>query len=314
MQVTWPLDKCYCLCQRIHEIITTTQNKGFVSCHLIAQALGLLHNGCAVLPLRAMLLPQIQHTFNNCITDHMRKGSSIWHQWVFWDSAEIHLTNHLRHDFKALRALLATGRTLSTTWTWPIGLLIPCKSQFMFFSNASHEGLGGWCPQLHLMWCITKAELVTLGFTMAVHSKPSAGDPPGILHINVLEFIALLVNVWFALATCHASDPLHQQHHISNFFTDNMLALSWMLQRAEQNAPTHADLLVSCKHFSLFPLFISSSNHITSQDNQKRLQTCCPGLHVQSCGDPLSELGPMICAVASLTKCSASCCQCCLVA
>jgi len=79
------------------------------------------------------------------------------------------------------------------------------------------------------MWHITKAELWSLGFVMAVHSELSPGDPIDILHINVPEFIALLVNVWFTLASCHVGDPLHTQHHISNFLTDNMSALSWML-------------------------------------------------------------------------------------
>jgi len=142
MHITWPLDKRIRLCQCIQEIIMTTQGNGFVSCHLIAQALGLLHNGCAVLPLGAMLSLQIQHAFNDCIKAHMQKGSSIWHQQVFWDSTEICLTNHLQHDFKALRTLLTTDGTSPTIWTRPIRLLIPHKSKFTFFSNASHEGLG----------------------------------------------------------------------------------------------------------------------------------------------------------------------------
>jgi len=77
MQVTWPIDKQACLCQCIDKIIKTTQANGFVSCHLIAQALGLLCNGCTVLPLGAMLSLQIQHTFNDCIKHHMQKGTSI---------------------------------------------------------------------------------------------------------------------------------------------------------------------------------------------------------------------------------------------
>jgi len=117
MNITWPFDKQTHLCQHIQEIIMTTQGNGFVSCHLIAQALGLLRNGCIVLPLGAMLLLQIQHAFNDCIKDYMQKGSSIWHQRVFWDSATICPTDQLQHDFKALRTLLTTGRTLPTTWT-----------------------------------------------------------------------------------------------------------------------------------------------------------------------------------------------------
>ena len=149
-------------------------------------------------------------------------------------------------------------------------MLIPCESQFKFFSNASHDRLGGWCPQLHLMWRITKAKLLTLGFTMAMHSEPSPGDPPGILHINVLEFIALSVNVWLALATCHAHDPLHQQHHIGNFFTDNTLALSWMLHagRAKRSHSRRlARFLQALLTFS--PVrFQFQSHHISGHSNE----------------------------------------------
>ncbi len=145
----------------------------------------------------------------------------------------------------------------------------PRKSVHVF-SNTSHKGMGGWCPQWCLMWHITKAELVTLGFTMAVHSEPSPGDPPGILHINVLEFIALSVNVWLALATCHAHDPLHQQHHIGNFFTDNTSALSWMLHAGRAKC-SHSRCLVRFLQalLTFSPVrFQFQSHHISGHSNK----------------------------------------------
>jgi len=144
------------------------------------------------------------------------------------------LTPRLWHDFKAIRALLITGMAVATAWTCPIGVLIPRESTFMlFFSDASHEGLGSWCPQLNLMWCIMKAKLHSLGFVMATHSEPVPSNPPDIVHINVLEFFALSMNVWFALATCHTCDLRHCQHHVGNFFADNTSALSWMVHASQ---------------------------------------------------------------------------------
>ncbi len=271
MQVTWPLDKQTRLRDRINEIIqAATQDNGFVSCRLIAQALGLLRNGCAVLPLGATLSLQIQHAFNDCIKDHMRKGTSIRHQRVFWDSAKIRLTDRLRHDFKALRALLPLGDQFPTMWSRPIGLLIPRECTFTFFSDASHEGLGGWCPQLRLMWRITKGELQSLGFIMAVHSEPSPGDPIDILHINALEFLALSVNVWFALASCHVEDPSHTQHHIGNFFTDNTSALSWMLHAGRAKSKHSRQLARFLQALLTFsPVrFQFQSHHISGQSNE----------------------------------------------
>jgi len=54
----------------------------------------------------------------------------------------------------------------------------PLQKHIHIVSNASHEGLGGWCPQFNPMWHITKVELWALGFITAVHSKPSLGDSP----------------------------------------------------------------------------------------------------------------------------------------
>jgi len=138
------------------------------------------------------------------------------------------------------------------------------------------------------MWHITKAELVTLGFTMAVHSEPSPGDPSGILHINVLEFVALSVNVWFALATCNDSDPLHQWHHIGNFFTDNTLALSWMLHmgRAKHSHSCRlAHFLQALLTFS--PIcFQFQSHHISGQSNVTADLLSQPS-HAQSWGSAI---------------------------
>jgi len=129
---------------------------------------------------------------------------------------------------------------------------------------------GGWCPQLRLMWHITKAELQSLGFIMAVHSKPSPGDPIDILHINVLEFIALSVNVWFTLASCSAEDPSHTQHHISNFFTDNTSALSWMLHAGRAKSKHSRQLARFLQALLTFsPVrFQFQSHHISGHSNE----------------------------------------------
>jgi len=130
-------------------------------------------------------------------------------------------------DLCDLSMLLEVNTLHSWAWCQPIGLLIPHPIQFTFLSNASYEGIGGWSPHFSLMWCITKAELCSLGFSMVVGLEPSAGDPATAIHINILEFIALCINVWFALAFCLHNNPLGTNHHIGNFLTNNTSALSW---------------------------------------------------------------------------------------
>jgi len=56
---------------------------------------------------------------------------------------------------------------------------------------------------------------------MVVALELLATDPANALHINILEFITLCINVWFALAFCLHDDPTSQHHHISNFLADN---------------------------------------------------------------------------------------------
>jgi len=119
----------------------------------------------------------------------------------------------------------------------PIRLLVSRESQFTFFSNASYDGLGGWCPQWGIMWQITKYVLHLLGLPMVMLSELSQVDPPTALHIHVLEFIALTINIWLALAWCKQDDPHHQRTHIENFFTDNTMALSWMCYARHAKAP-----------------------------------------------------------------------------
>jgi len=121
-------------------------------------------------------------------------------------------------------------------------ILILHESMFTFLSDTSHEGLRGWSLQFNLMWQVAKEELITLGFIMAVNSKLGPGNPPNILHINMLEFMALSVSVWFALAVCAGNNPTHQQQHIGNFLSNNMLALSWMVHVGHAKKPHSCQL------------------------------------------------------------------------
>jgi len=200
----------------------------------------------------------------------MTKGSSICHQCIFWDTAMVHLTKQLVHNFKAIQQLLPTEEDCTMIWMQPISLLTPQESMFTFLSGASHKGLGGWSPQFNLMWQVTKEEHTTLGFIMAKNSEPGPDDPPNILHINVLEFMALLVNVWFALAMCTGNDPTHQRQHIRNCWSDNTLALSWMVHAGCAKKPHSCQLARFLQAlFTLSPIcFQFHSHHILGHSNK----------------------------------------------
>jgi len=173
MTLLWPLNKCICFHQHITAILEAYSSHGFARCRAITQALGLLQNGCTVLPLDSMMSLQLQHAFNIKVSIAMGGTSSASHQHCFWDAANLWLTLHLAADLKDIQALLDIKNPTSRVWTQPIGLLIPHKIHFTFFSDASYDNMGGWCPQLDLMWHITKSELALLRF----HMVPTLSQP-----------------------------------------------------------------------------------------------------------------------------------------
>ncbi len=127
----------------------------------------------------------------------------------------------------------------------------------------------GWSPHFNIMWCITKAELCSLGFSMVMGSEPSTGSPATTIHINILEFITLCINVWFALAFYLHDNPLGTNHHVGNFLANNTSALSWMAHVGRVHTlPTHCLTRFLQILLTFSPLhFQFQSHHISSHSN-----------------------------------------------
>jgi len=157
----------------------------------------------------------------------------------------------------------------STVWQRTIGLLIPQESQFTFLSDASHKGIGGWCPQFSIMWQVTKEELHTLGYSMVLLVEPLDQDPSDAIHINVLEFVALTVNVWSALALCRCDDLVLHTQHVGNFLADNTTAISWMVHMGWTKSPHSCHLAWFLQTLLTFsPVsFYFQSHHISGKSN-----------------------------------------------
>jgi len=119
------------------------------------------------------------------------------------------------------------------------------------------------------MWRITKEELWSLGFSMVVGSEPAAGDPVTATHINILEFVALCINVWFALGFCLHDNPRSTNHHIGNFLANNTSALSWMAHAGRVHTPPTRRLTRFLQILLTFsPVhFQFQSHHISGKSN-----------------------------------------------
>ncbi|MGH3054149.1 MAG: hypothetical protein ACRDL7_04125, partial [Gaiellaceae bacterium] len=103
-------------------------------------------------------------------------------------------------------------------------------------SDASYEGLGGYSVELAYRWRLSRQDLVDCGFDMRVledgSSEPSI-DAQG-LHINTLELLAIIINLWMALSRVKAAGRILGGHIIS-VLADNTTALSWMKYAAQSH-------------------------------------------------------------------------------
>ena len=72
----------------------------------------------------------------------------------------------------------------------------------MLLSDASYTGIGGLSPTYGIMWQVMQQDLVDLGFPMkklrCFQDEPLDVKSKG-LHINPLEFIGTIINIWLHL-------------------------------------------------------------------------------------------------------------------
>jgi len=129
-------------------------------------------------------------------------------------------------------------------------------------SDASYRGLGGWCYTFKFLWRITREELIALGFEMkvidAMTNEPLDPADPGGLHINVLEFVGLIVNLWIVLYFVRLA-PNQPGGHIIELLADNTSALSWLRFAARCHEPAVRHLA----YFAHLLLALSRTAHYT---------------------------------------------------
>jgi hypothetical protein len=105
-------------------------------------------------------------------------------------------------------------------------------------SDASYEGIGGWSPEFEVMWRFTREDLLLLGFPLKLVNSADGepdSDAAG-LHINPLEFIAAIVNLWLLLKIVSTLPPC-DTGYIIDLLSDNTSALSWLKVTAATRNP-----------------------------------------------------------------------------
>jgi hypothetical protein len=99
-------------------------------------------------------------------------------------------------------AALLLESEFSPVWSQYIGLLVPRDATHTILLDASYAGIRGWSPDFRIPWRVTRDDLVDLGFAMKTidwyAAEPLDATSTG-LHINPLEFLGCIVNIWILL-------------------------------------------------------------------------------------------------------------------
>ncbi len=113
-------------------------------------------------------------------------------------------------------------------------------------------------PLLNSCAGVSAAELVDCGFNMrpidSHMEEPTSSCQQG-LHINILEFLALTINVWFLVLKAALRQGPHPRGHILTLLTKNTSALSWLHHAARSHSPPVCRLARLISAFFLFNAF-----------------------------------------------------------
>jgi hypothetical protein len=180
--------------------------------------------------------PYILFSLSEALKKATRAAFSNKRSW--WARGNVRLLASIREDLRFLCMYLSEPK-FSPVWSRYIGLLVPRVATHQFLSDASYEGVGGWSPDFLVMWRFTCEDLLLLGFPLklvtAADGEPDM-DAAG-LHINPLEFIAAIINLWLLLKCIQTLSPCGTGY-IVNLWSDNTSALSWMKVTAATRNPT----------------------------------------------------------------------------
>jgi len=158
----------------------------------------------------------------------------------------------------------------SLIWARPIGQVIPRDYHFVTATDASTGGLAGNCHFLNCMWRLTKSDLEQFGIKTANMSiaQPEFEDANAALHINALEFLAIIINIWLILALLQSRTP-PPGGWIILVLCDNTSAISWMRYASRSRCPVIRGLARFLTGLlAFFPLHASlDADHIKGELN-----------------------------------------------
>jgi hypothetical protein len=230
MIVRWPVPKRLALKAIIEEKWMTT------SCQVlprdIAVLLGTIPNAAFVAPLGNHLSIRLQQCLNAAIACAGRKVSCRW-----WFQQQVTVPDAVLEDVATIHRSL-DDNVNNPVWQSYIGFLVDREPTARIISDAAHKGLGGWSPDFLFKWRLSKTDLIRMGFDLSP-SDPCTLDldnDENCLHINILEFVAIIINLWLVIVVSRRrTEP--EGGHIFAIFADNTSALSWLHYASRSHRP-----------------------------------------------------------------------------
>jgi hypothetical protein len=230
LRVTWPFYKRQELYDEIMAVLNL--NRPWLKPKGTASIIGKLRSANLIAPWGPYLSFSLALALNHAV----RTSYEAIRRW--WQRGRVWISKSVQQDLRIVANWLLEPE-YSPVWSSYIGLLVPRVATHTILSDASYAGIGGWSPDFAIQWRVTREDLVLLGFNMKHINKyqqePLDAQTAG-LHINPLEYLAAIVNLWLVLKLVVLLPPL-LTGYIVDLLSDNTSALSWMHLTAQTRDP-----------------------------------------------------------------------------
>jgi hypothetical protein len=311
LRVSWPCDKREKLAAYLGDLLAD-QDAGRPSTpQSVSRVLGLVRHAALVSPLGVYRSLRLQHFFNDCVSSISSRPRAI-RRW--YARRSIRLPPCMLSEMHQLLATISPVLH-HPAWSSPIGLLVPRSPTIHVFTDASLGAMGGWSPLHHLnhMWRLTTADLERCGFPADVgwnngHNYLEPALDKHKKHINILEFVAIFIELWISLRQIHcamvhgcslAAERIPLGGHRIWAQADNTSALSWLRYAARTRRPPIrrlARLLTAfLSHPSATNILRVQGDHLagknnTEADSLSRLELCPSWESVMASSPALTNL------------------------
>ena len=178
-------------------------------------------------------------------------------------------------------------------WCHSISLIIQHKPTLVAKSDAAYEGIRGILDHLDCMWHVSGDDLQQLSWVLygdeqelqqplSDHEFTGYSLEQEGIHINLLEFVAIFINIWMTLKRIAHLYPDYQwMTFIAKFLADNTSAVSWLKYAGRSNKlPIRnlAHLLTALLvHLCQFPIQVTGEHIPGEKNNITNALSCFSG-------------------------------------